>query len=144
MLALRKSFFRKTKSVIAFCLNSAHTLKFSSLQNSPPHHRDHQHPINTENFIGVKIDPKTKKSLVEERIKTFQTIFKDQQGLIKSTSHREIEIQLKDGRKIKGKSWETTAWDIAKQVNKDAANTFIAVKINYLNRDSGPFITSNF
>jgi threonyl-tRNA synthetase len=74
-----------------------------------------------------------------ERIKVFEQIYNEQKKQFESQEKRKIEITLKDGKPIEGKSFETTPLDLLKKLPKKVAEQIISCKVTYTNKDKGPF-----
>lgn len=55
---------------------------------------------------------------------------------------KDIDIILKDGKVIRGNTWKTNGLDIAKKISRKLADSALAIKVKYHNKEPGPFSTS--
>jgi len=93
----------------------------------------------TGHKIGGPLKITQNPGYIAERIKIFEEIYKKQQEQLASIEKREIDIMLKDGKVIKGKSWETTPADIAKKISKKLLESSVAALVVYTKKDPSAF-----
>jgi TGS domain. len=144
MNLLRKSLFKRAK-FLSFPNFFKPISFFSSIQGKRVEEATPGkiHPQN-EFKIGGFHKPNLNLASFKNRIDLFNEIYEKQQEKIKAAQHREIDIILKDGKVIKGKSWETTPMEIAKKISKKLAEKVVVAQISYIKRDVGPFATSKY
>lgn len=67
---------------------------------------------------------------IPKRIQLFETIQAEQQTRRLSLSPDPIKITLPDGTVKEGKKWQTTPFDIAREISKNLANNALIAKVN--------------
>ena len=93
--------------------------------------------------IGGQFVKTSKPSYIPHRIALFEDLYKQQEEAYKKVDHPEITVTLPDGKQIKGKSFETTALDIATGISKGLAEAVVGAHIKYTNRLPNP-VSSNY
>lgn len=76
---------------------------------------------------------------IQHRIKIYDSLIKEQKTLLENAPRRPINVTLKDGKVLEGKSFETTPLDIAKKISKKLAENVIVAKVTYSKKDPNPF-----
>ena len=83
------------------------------------------------NKIGGPFVKQSKPKFLEERAKLFDELYQLQLKQLSEAPKAEILIKLKDGKEIKGTSFQTTALDIAKGISKNLAERVLVAKVTY-------------
>ncbi|EMD37085.1 hypothetical protein CERSUDRAFT_84103 [Gelatoporia subvermispora B] len=66
----------------------------------------------------------------DHRIKIFEKLKAEYDEWVKAQPREEIDITLPDGSVRKGKSWETSPMDVAKEISKGLADRIVIAKVN--------------
>ncbi|KAL0061665.1 threonyl-tRNA synthetase [Marasmius tenuissimus] len=64
------------------------------------------------------------------RIQLFEQLKAEYDEQVKSKPREEITVTLPDGNEKKGKSWETSPMDIAKEISKGLSEKVVIAKVN--------------
>ncbi|KAL0574073.1 threonyl-tRNA synthetase [Marasmius crinis-equi] len=64
------------------------------------------------------------------RIELFEQLKAEYDEQVKSKPREEITITLPDGNEKKGKSWETSPMDVAKEISKGLSEKVVIAKVN--------------
>ena len=91
--------------------------------------------------IGGIFKPTQNPSYIAERIKIYDDLIKEQKKVYENANKRPIQITLKDGKVIEGKSFETSAWEIARKISKKLAESIVVAKVTYSKKDPNPLET---
>ena len=98
--------------------------------------------------IGGELKISKNPAFLGERLKFFDQIFQEQKKALEAMERREINIVLKDGKVLKGKSFETTPAEIAKKISKKLLESVVACRVTYTKKDKSIFdagnLTTNF
>lgn len=84
--------------------------------------------------IGGPFVRQSKPQFLDERAKIFEELYQQQLKHLSEAPKIEILIRLKDGKEIKGTSFQTTAFDIAKGISKNLAERVLAAKVSYIKK----------
>ncbi|KAI0317987.1 hypothetical protein OF83DRAFT_1118571 [Amylostereum chailletii] len=66
----------------------------------------------------------------DHRIKMFEQLKAEQDAFAQAQAREEIVITMPDGAERKGKSWETSPMDIAKEISKSLADRLVIAKVD--------------
>ncbi|KAJ6475791.1 hypothetical protein C8R47DRAFT_985981 [Mycena vitilis] len=66
----------------------------------------------------------------DHRLKIFEKLKADHNEFIKAQPREDISITMPDGSERKGKSWETSPMDVAKEVSKSLSERIVVAKVN--------------
>ncbi|KAJ7507224.1 hypothetical protein B0H11DRAFT_1970789 [Mycena galericulata] len=66
----------------------------------------------------------------DHRIKIFDKLKAEHDEFVKAQPREEITITMPDGSERKGKSWETSPMDVAKEVSKSLSERIVIAKVN--------------
>ncbi|KAJ7704359.1 hypothetical protein B0H17DRAFT_1039387 [Mycena rosella] len=66
----------------------------------------------------------------DHRIKIFDKLKAEHDEFVKAQPHDEIIVTMPDGSERKGKSWETSPMDVAKEVSKSLSERIVIAKVN--------------
>lgn len=97
-----------------FRFSSSTTSSFSAAAMAVPHPKD-------ESYLAATI-PK--------RIQIFEALQAEQQTRRLSLSPDPVKVTLPDGNVKEGKKWQTTPFDIAREISKNLANNALIAKVN--------------
>lgn len=90
------------------------------------------------NKIGGPFKLSPNPQYIEERIKIYDNIIQQQRKAFETVNKRPIQITLKDGKVLEGKSFETTPIELAKKISKKLAENIIVAKVTYSKKDPSP------
>ncbi|KAJ3500569.1 hypothetical protein NMY22_g19218 [Coprinellus aureogranulatus] len=76
----------------------------------------------------LELDPKPE--FFDHRIKMFEQLKTEYDEWVKAQPREEIVVTMPDGSERKGKSWETTPMDIAKEVSKSLSERVVIAKVD--------------
>ncbi|KAI3779308.1 hypothetical protein L2E82_08979 [Cichorium intybus] len=80
--------------------------------------------------VSITKDDAYLQTIIPKRIELFEAIKAEQTAHLKSISGDPINVTLPDGTTKKGKKWETTPLDIAKEVSKSLASNALISQVN--------------
>ncbi|KAJ6588367.1 hypothetical protein B0H19DRAFT_1098957 [Mycena capillaripes] len=66
----------------------------------------------------------------DHRLKIFEKLKAEHDEFLKAQSREDIVITMPDGSERKGKSWETSPMDVAKEVSKSLSERIVIAKVN--------------
>ena len=86
----------------------------------------------TEGKIGGGFEKTTKAKFLEERVKSWDEFYSQQEEYKKSLPREKIVITLKDGKQVEGLSFDTSPLDLAKKfLKKSLVGDLLAAKVRY-------------
>lgn len=104
---------------------------------SIPEHKESQK-------IGGVFKKSPNPQYIDERIKIYDSLMKQQKLAFESVNRRAIQITLKDGKQLEGKCFETTPIDIARKISKKLAENVIVAKVTYSKKELSPLDSGIF
>ncbi|KIM92325.1 hypothetical protein PILCRDRAFT_810369 [Piloderma croceum F 1598] len=67
---------------------------------------------------------------IDHRIKIFEKLKAEHDEFVKAQPREDIVITMPDGSERKGKSWETSPMDVAKEISKSLSERIVIAKVN--------------
>lgn len=72
----------------------------------------------------------TAPAFIDHRIKIFEKLKAEHDELVKAQPREDFVITMPDGSERKGKSWETSPMDVAKEISKSLSERIVIAKVN--------------
>lgn len=85
-------------------------------------------PATTASGAPLELSPPP--SFFDHRIKMFDRLKAEHDEWVKTQPRQEINIELPDGSQRKGTSWETSPFDIAKEISKSLSEQVVIAKVD--------------
>lgn len=95
--------------------------------------------LSDNNLINPTITKGEVFNAIKERDILFDKLYQKQVELYENATKNQIEIILKDGKILKGVSFETTSMDIAKKISKKLAEKIVVSKVRYIKKENPIF-----
>ncbi|KAF9467154.1 hypothetical protein BDZ94DRAFT_1156687 [Collybia nuda] len=106
-------------------LNSPHA---GSGAKKPKEAKDKKSKVTETSSFPLELQPRP--AFFDHRIKIFDELKAEYDEFIKAQPRDEIIVTMPDGSERKGKSWETSPMDVAKEVSKSLSERIVIAKVD--------------